>query len=138
MEIKFKERKQRKKEEKTNHCCGQYVAWIFPLQTFNRQVQVKVKNGLENGVENCFLNNLVTYHFRLCLGRHTSRLASLFTVFFRSFLYSCFVFLQRIVKDPSVSERNPSLPVELSLCQLEKEGVISHVHSQRSLEKRWV
>ncbi|CAH3183939.1 unnamed protein product, partial [Porites evermanni] len=43
---------------------------------------------------------------------------------------------KRIVKDPSVSERNPSLPVELSLCQLEKEGVISHVHSQRSLEKR--
>ena len=58
--------------------------------------------------------------------------------FFRSFLYIRFVFLQRIVKDPSVSERNPSLPVELSLCQLEKEGVISHVHSQRSLEKRWV
>lgn len=134
MKIKFKERKQRKKEEKTNHCCGQYVAWIFPVQTFSRQVLVEVKNGLEN----CFLNNLVTYHFRLYLGRHTSRLASLFTVFFRSFLYSCFVFLQRIVKDPSVSERNPSLPVELSLCQLEKEGVISHVHSQRSLEKRWV
>ncbi|XP_073256681.1 uncharacterized protein [Porites lutea] len=43
---------------------------------------------------------------------------------------------KRIVKDPLVSERNPSLPVELSLCQLEKEGVISHVHSQRSLEKR--
>lgn len=134
MEIKFKERKRRKNEGKTNHCCGQYVAWILPLQTFNRQVLVEVKNGLES----FFLNNLVTYHFMLCLGRHTSRLASMFTVFFVPFLYSCFVFLQRIVKDPSVSERNPSLPVELSLCQLEKEGVISHVHSQRSLEKRWV
>ena len=98
MEIKFKERKQREKEEKTNHCCGQYVAWIFSLQTFNRQVQVKVKNGLENGLENCFLNNLFTYHFRLCLGRHTSRLASLFTVFFVPFYIVVLYFYRELSK----------------------------------------
>lgn len=132
--MKFKERKRRKKEEKTNHCCGQYVAWIFPVQTFSRQVLVEVKNGLEN----CFLNNLFYLPFHVML-RETHLKACLHVdCFFPSFLYSCFVFLQRIVQDPSVSERNPSLPVELSLCQLEKEGVISHVHSQRSLEKRWV
>lgn len=131
MEVKFKERKRRKKEEKASHCCGQYIAWIFPLQTFNRQVQVKVKNGLEN----CFLLIIL---FQVMLRETHLKACLLVYCFFRSFLYSCFVFLQRIVKDPSVSERNPSLPVELSLCQLEKEGVISHVHSQRSLEKRWV
>ena len=133
MEVKFKERKRRKTEEKANHCSGQYVAWIFSLQIFNRQVQGEVKNGLENSL----LNNLVSYHFMLYLGRHLKACLYVYCLF-RSFLYSCFVFLQRIVRDPSVSERNPSLPVELSLCQLEKEGVISHVHSQRSLEKRWV
>lgn len=132
MEIKFKERKRRKTEEKSYHCSGQYVAWIFSLQIFNKQGQVEVKNGLENSL----LNNLVSYHFMLYLGRHISRLASMFTVFFVPFYIAVFVFLQRIVRDPYVSERNPSLPVELSLCQLEKEGVISHVHSQRSLEKR--
>lgn len=43
---------------------------------------------------------------------------------------------KRTVQNVSVSESTSSTPVDFSFCQLEKEGVIMHVESQRLPEKR--